>query len=139
MKTGFLITSVSAVASLCASQLNSQPFQFKSEQSVYVVAADSASRDLSVTKADLETERLAKNQFVKEKKFRLARTVSEADFVFFLLVDSNSRDTDELALAVLPSDYVRCETNLDALRNAAVWQESAHFRVKDRALAGATI
>jgi hypothetical protein len=115
-------------------------FQFRKEQFVYVVGAESLSRNLTITSANLELERKAKEQFRKEKVFRIAKTLAEADFVFFILIDSNSDVADEIALAILPSDYKDQGTSLDTLRAKAIWQETAHFkRGRNAALAGATI
>ncbi len=117
-----------------------QEFRFRKEQAVYVVAVQGASRDLNVTSADLGLERSAKDQFKREKKFKLAKTLGDADFVFFILIDGSSRDFDEVALVVLPLDYLEHGQSLDSLRARAVWQEASHLkRGRHAALAGATI
>ena len=115
-------------------------FTFSAGQSVYVVAADTGSRNLAATEANLKLERLAKDQFKKEKTFKIAKTLNEADFVFFILYDPASSGVDELALAALPSDYEESGKSLDALRNASLWQDDGHYkRGRHAALAGATL
>lgn len=132
--------AVLAVALAPCMAAQTQQFQFSKEQAVYVVAVQGASRNLSVTSADLGVERSAKEQFKREKKFKLARKLGDADFVFFILIDGSSRDFDEVALVVLPSDYSEHGQSLDALRARAIWQETSHLkRGRHAALAGATI
>lgn len=115
-------------------------FKFAKDQRVYVVAAETSSRNLNVTSANLELERLAKNQFKKGRAFRLTNTLRDADFVFFVLLDADSANSDEVALVVAPADYERASRSLDALRNAALWQADGHYkRGRHAALAGATI
>jgi hypothetical protein len=114
-------------------------FTFAKEQRVYIVAVDTSSRNASVTKADLELERHAKDQFKTRRIFRAANTIREADFVFFVMLDADSPRLDEVAVVVSPSDYERADGNLDALRNAALWQSDNHFKnaAAEGALAGA--
>jgi hypothetical protein len=116
-------------------------FTFAKEQRVYIVAVDSSSRNASVTKADLQLERYAKDQFKSHRVFRVANTVREADFVFFVMLDADSPRLDEVAVVVSPSDYERANGNLDTLRNAALWQSDNHFKNvgAEAALAGATL
>ncbi len=132
------------IGSTIAAQTNSPSppdgFRFAPDQSVYVVAAQGLSRNLELTSSALELERKAREQFRKAKKFKIARTLNEAHFVFFVLIDPDSANFDELALAVLPTDYVRHGANLDALRSAALWQDTAHLKAgRNAALAGATL
>jgi hypothetical protein len=115
-------------------------FTFAEEQRVYIVAVDSSSRNASMTKADLELERYAKNAFKRHRVFKVANTLHDADFVFFVMLDPDSRKLDELALVVSPSDY-QANGNLDALRNVALWQSDNYFRNAgaEAALAGFTL
>lgn len=109
-------------------------FRFAEGQRVYVVAVSAISRDLSATSAYLGLERLAKDQFKKAGVFKIATTLRSCDFVFFVIASG-----DELALAVLPSDYERAGNNLDALRNVALWQGDSHLKVgREAGLAWAT-
>lgn len=96
-------------------------------KSAYVVAVSAMSRDLSLTSANLVVERETKEQFKKEKRFRIAKGIFQADFVFIVYVDMASPQRDEIALAVPTDAYKDVEGNLDALRAAALWQSDAHF------------
>jgi hypothetical protein len=106
--------------------VSGQHFNFERGQRVYVVAVSTRSRDLDLTKSELEVERYAKDEFKKSKGFTVASTLRSADFVFFILFDSTSNGPEELALAALPDDYEKYGSNLDALRNLALWQSSGH-------------
>lgn len=115
-------------------------FKFAKEQRVYVVAVETGSRNLNATSGNLQLERLAKNQFKKERSFHIATALREADFVFFVVLDANSANFDEIAMAVLPGEYERAGGNLDALRNAARWQADGHYkRGRHAALAAGTL
>lgn len=129
------------LASLLLQSASQAPaFKFAKEQRVYVVAVETGSRNLNVTSANLLLERLAKNQFKKGHAFRIASVLRGADFVFFVLLDSDSPTIDEVAIVVLPADYERVGGNLDALRNAALWQADGHYKLgRHAALAGATL
>jgi hypothetical protein len=134
----FALLAVFPVQQSAPSVLNK--FKFSAGQSVYVVAVRTTSRDLSLTRADLELERLAKNEFKKAKKFKIASALKDSDFVFFVLYDSGSSRVDQLALAVLPADYGQHGANLDAMRTVALWQGDGHYKVgRDAALVGATM
>jgi hypothetical protein len=117
-----------AVASVAApnAPASNQQFKFERGQRVYVVAVNTRSRNLDRTKSDLEVERYARDQFKHSKVFVISNTLRGADFVFLVLIDSASSGPDGLALAALPDDYVKYGSNLDALRNAALWQSSGH-------------
>jgi hypothetical protein len=120
----------------------SQPrFTFAKEQRVYIVAVDSSSRNASVTKAALELERYAKDQFRKHHVFQIANTLREADFVFFVMLDSDSSKIDEIAIVISPPDYHNANGDIDGLRDAALWQSDNHFKNAgaEAALAGATL
>ena len=139
-KTATSPTPESRSESIAATDGARQHFNFERGQRVYVVAVSTRSRDLDVTKSDLEVERDAREQFKKSKQFMVASTLRGADFVFFILFDSTSSESEEMALAVSPDDYQKYGSNLDALRNAALWQSSNHLNVgRHTALAGATI
>jgi hypothetical protein len=133
-----LMTAASGFGAMQEASTNS--YRFKKEQAVYVVAVKSVSRNLAISSADLEVERRAKEQFKKEKAFRVVNVLNQADFVFFILVDDESSRTDEIALAVLTQDYRTLGKDLDGLRSAAIWQDSGHMKVgRHAALAGATV
>ena len=123
----FIVPSA-AISEASGSDQSIAPNKFRKEQRVYVVGVEAASRDLSGTRANLALERLAKDQFKKAGAFRVVNTLRDSDFVFFVMVDSASRNIEEVALAVSPVDYERLGGNLDALRNAALWQGENHFK-----------
>jgi len=132
-------------SSLAVGQDTSKPFSasgsyitFEKGKSVYVVAVEAASRDLSLTRANLEIERRVKERFRKKGVFTIAQGLQDADFVFLVVVDAQSELIDEIAIVVSPDSYVAMGNNIDALRVAAIWQESAHFDRKKRLTAMAT-
>jgi len=108
-------------------------------QSVYIVALDTSRRtDLAST--NLAAERDAKQQFVKEKRFNVASTLKGADFVFLIALDKDSKISDQIAIVLSPADYQANRNSLEAMRDAALWQADAHFKVgRHAALAGATL
>ena len=109
-------------------------------QSVYVVALDTSSRRSDFASTSLELERKAKEQFAKEKKFKIASVLKGADFVFVIAIDRGARDSDEIAIAVSPSDYEANSTSLEKMREAAVWQSAGHYnRGKHAGIAAATV
>jgi hypothetical protein len=105
---------------------------FEAGKSVYVVGVEAASRDLSLTRANLEIERRAKEQFRKRKSFLIANSLQSADFVFLVVLDAQSEWFDETALVVDPESYAVLGNNIDALRLAAIWQDSSHLDTKKR-------
>lgn len=116
--------------------VQSPSFKFAKEQRVYVVAVEANSRELASARASLELERMAKDEFRKANFFRVASTLRDSDFVFFVLLDAESANYDEVALAVSPADYEREGGNLDRLRNCAVWQADNHFFRRNSAKRG---
>ena len=137
---GVAVIPIALAALLLQAAPQDAKFKFSKGQHVYVVTVETSSRDLSVTRANLELERKAKDEFRKRKDFRVAPTLTGADFVFFVLFDNESRNFDEVALAVLPDDYRQYGDKLDMLRNAAIWQADNHLkRGRHAALAGATM
>jgi hypothetical protein len=105
-------------------------FSFARGQRVYVVAVDGRSRDSLVTNPDLREERRIRDQFTKQKSFVIVRTLHEADFVFFEMINSDHQlggSQEAIAVALSPSDYERANGNLDAIRNAASWQSDGHY------------
>jgi hypothetical protein len=109
------------------------PFELKAGQSVYVVAMDTSSRANNLTSGSLELERKAREQFERLKKFKVATSLPAADFVFIALLDRDSPDTDEVALAVPAAAYLANKDSIDKLRDAAIWQGLAHITKKKRA------
>src|SRR6266705_2948713 len=91
---------------LLAFLLLQSAFHFQPEQAVYIVALDATRADLGQAKLNLEVERRAGDEFKSQKKFKVAKTINDTDFVFFVLVDTESSRNDELALAITPKDYL---------------------------------
>jgi S1-C subfamily serine protease len=75
---------------------------------------------------DLSIKRKAEEQFAKDGQFKVAGGLSGADFVFVALWDKSSNE--ELAVAVLPDDYSQYKTDLDGLRDHALWQGGGQVR-----------
>ena len=116
---------------LLAFLLLQSAFHFQPEQAVYIVALDATRADLGQAKLNLEVERRAGDEFKSQKKFKLSKTINDADFVFFVLVDTESSRTDELALAVTPKDYLDYRTDLLELKNHALWSQSGKEGAKN--------
>ena len=100
------------------------PFHFQPGQRVYVVAGRPWAQDQTALAPDLQIERRAKGEFEKRRKFAIVSSISEADFVFLIILDPRSSDVDELGLALLPKDYLARRNDFDALRSLALWQTS---------------
>jgi len=111
-----------------ASRQNGNSFKFAPGQAVYVVASQ------------LQLERKARDEFNRQKRYRVVNALKDADFVFAAILDPASNDFDEVALVVLPSDYQELWGQLDALRNKALWQGHGHLhRGKETALVVLTL
>lgn len=89
----------------------SRRFKFAPGQAVYIVSPT------------LELQRKAGEQFAKDRQFKVASGLSNADFVFVALLDASS--DEELALVLLPDDYSQHRADLDGLRDHALWQGGA--------------
>ena len=102
---------------------------FKPVKSVYVVAMKSSG------KMDLATERKLKDEFEKQKAFKVATSLQSADFVFLMLVEYEynqafvsgigvgSEDIKSVAaFAVSPGAYTQHKADLATLRDNAQWQ-----------------
>jgi hypothetical protein len=93
--------------------LASQParqFKFTAGQSVYVVSNDFA------------TQRHAEQQFAKDGRFKVATGLSGCDFVFLTILDESSTPPEEFAVVLLPDDYSEHRSDLDSLREHALWR-----------------
>ncbi len=111
--------------------LQQNAFRFQPEQAVYIVALDATRADLGQAKLNLEVERRAGDEFKSQKKFKIAKTINDADFVFFVLVDTESSRNDELALAITPKDYLEHRTDLLELKNHALWSDNGKVGAKN--------
>ena len=104
---------------------------FQVGQSVYVVAVK-----IDTSKSDLSAESDLKSHFQSRQKFTLAKSASSADFVFVVFTQyeseferskefgasSHTRMKHALALAVPPQVYNDYKTDLDKLKEYALWQ-----------------
>jgi hypothetical protein len=86
---------------------------------VYIVALDTSSRRAESAGESLELERRAREEFAKEKKFKIAPVFKSADFVFVIAIDRDARDSDEVAIAISPGDYRANGASLEKMREAA--------------------
>lgn len=116
-------------SALGRSAMSKEDFQFKKGQSAYVVALKSnGSPDFSV-------EEKLRKEFKSKKAFRLAQSLSSADFVFAMYVEYEynqvavsgigigSEDIKSASVfVVLPATYSQFKADLDNLRDEALWQ-----------------
>jgi hypothetical protein len=104
-------------------------FEFKAGQSAYVVAMKSNGSP------DLAIEQKLKKEFKNKKAFKLSPSLSSADFVFVMYTEYEynqvavsgtgigSEDIKSAsAFVVLPDTYAQSKSNLDNLRDEALWQ-----------------
>ena len=90
----------------------SREFKFTAGQSVYVVSNDFA------------VQRRAEEQFAKDGRFKVVNGLSGADFVFMSIFDESSSPAEEFAIVLLPDDYAQHRSDLDSLREHALWRVS---------------
>ncbi|HEU0174817.1 MAG TPA: hypothetical protein VFV58_11185 [Blastocatellia bacterium] len=123
--------SVVAVLLVLASAASAQESAFKAGQAVYVVAVKSSKQP------DLSTERKLKDEFEKQKLFKIATSLQSADFVFLMVVEYEFNQVmfnnigagvEEIkgveAFVVWPDAYTQHKADLDNLRDKAVWRIS---------------
>jgi len=124
-----IITIVINLLFLLAALARAQ--DFKPGQSVYVVAVKSNGQP------DLATESKLKEEFQKQKAFKVATSLQSADLVFLMYVEYEynqlaaggvgigSEDIKSVAAFVVPpAIYTEHKANLDSLRDKALWQIS---------------
>ena|SRR5215475_3486689 len=75
-----LLSAVAVLFALAAAA-SAQESSFKAGQAVYVVAVKSSGQP------DLSTEHELKDEFEKQKAFKVATSLQSADFVFLMLVE----------------------------------------------------
>jgi len=110
-------------------QSNSQPFRFRSGQSMYIVAFCVIHSPIVLNEVpvgqqgeyinnDLDAERKVRKRIEEWQYFKVAEKLSEADFVFLVYRDDSSMEG-----LVIPADAYRQhfkeKFDLDALRDAA--------------------
>jgi hypothetical protein len=123
--------AIVAVLLVLASKASAQESAFKTGQAVYVVAVKSSKEP------DLSTERKLKDEFEKQKSFRIATSLQSADFVFLMVVEyefnqvmfnnigAGVEDVKSVAAFVVsPGEYAQHKANLNNLRDKALWQTS---------------
>jgi hypothetical protein len=106
-------------------------FEFKVGQSAYVVAIKSNGSP------NFAVEQKLRKEFKSKKAFKLASSLASADFVFVMYIEYEynqvtvsgvgigSEDIKSAsAFVVLPAAYSQFKTNLDNLRDGAIWQFS---------------
>lgn len=127
-----MLNLVLAVLTLSvAAYAQAKPVQIAPGQSVYVVAMKSNGNP------DLAIEQKLKEEFEKQKAFKLATSLSSADFVFLMLIEyeynqaivagigMGSEDIKSATTFAVPVDtYKQSKTDLDALRDQALWQHA---------------
>jgi hypothetical protein len=134
MKLQNLLFAVAVVFALSAAA-SAQESTFKAGQAVYVVVMTSSGQP------DLSTEHELKDEFAKQKAFKVAPSLQSADFVFLMLVEYDynqvavgaiavgSGDIKSVAaLVVRPDAYTQYKSDLDDLRDKALWQTSENKR-----------
>ena len=134
MKLQNLLSAVAVVFALSAAA-SAQESAFKAGQTVYVVVMTSSGQP------DLSTENELKDEFAKQKTFKVAPSLQSADFVFLMLVEYDynqvavgaiavgSGNIKSVAALVVPPDaYTQYKSDLDNLRDNALWQTSENKR-----------
>jgi hypothetical protein len=125
------LLSLVAILLVPASAVFAQESAFKTGQAVYVVAMKSSGQP------DLSTERKLKDEFEKEKSFKIATSLQSADFVFLMVVEyefnqvmfnnigAGVEDMKSVeAFVVSPDSYTKHKASLDDLRDRALWKIS---------------
>jgi hypothetical protein len=119
--------SVAAVVLAVTSAAFAQEHTFKPGQVVYVVALKSNGQP------DFSTENNLKQEFEKQKTFKVANSLQSADFVFLMYVQYQNVELSDIgyeeikgaaAYAVSRDVYTEHKTSLDGLRDNAQWQIS---------------
>ncbi|HEY8460735.1 MAG TPA: hypothetical protein VIM99_10165 [Blastocatellia bacterium] len=133
MKLQNLFSAIAVLFALSAAA-SAQESAFEAGQSVYVVAVKSSGQP------DLSTEHTLKDEFEKQKAFKVAPSLQSADFVFLTLVEyeydlalaggvgvGNGNIKSVAAFVVSPDAYAQHKSDLDNLRNNALWQTGENY------------
>jgi hypothetical protein len=128
MKLQNLLSAAAVLFTLAAAASAQEP-AFKAGQAVYVVAVKSSGQP------DLSTEHELKDEFEKQKAFKVATSLQSADFVFLMLVEYEYNQVaagsvavgggdikSVAAFVVPPYAYTQYKSDLDNLRDKALWQ-----------------
>ena len=132
-----VIAACAIVGSAISALAKQDTFAFHSQQSVYIVAVRGNIGEPSLSTLDLAAEKEIRDGFQKRGDFKIASSLSKADFVF-LCVTEYMDDTkysplrNVLALSLQPNDFQANRSDLTRLRDLALWQStrSAKIRVK---------
>jgi hypothetical protein len=133
MKLQNLFSAVAVLFALSAAA-SAQESAFKVGQSVYVVAVKSSGQ------SDLSTEHILKDEFEKQKAFKVATSLQSADFVFLMLVEyeydlapaggfgvGGGNIKSVVAFVISPDAYTQHKSDLDNLRDKALWQTGENY------------
>jgi hypothetical protein len=112
---------------------------FRPGQSVYAVALRSDSGGI-----DLAVESKVKKEFEKQKKFKVAASLTGADYVFLVLAEHDSYSAgvagvstaqnylkSAFALVVSAGDYTEHKGNLEKLREVALWRGDSNAKMRE--------
>jgi hypothetical protein len=113
------------------------PFEFRPQQSVYIVAVHGKTEAPSLSAHDLNADREISAGFKKRGVFTLAPSPSKADFVFVCITEYLDLTTGTYLKSVRtvvlkPNDYAAHRSDLNKMLEVALWQNtrSAIARVK---------
>jgi hypothetical protein len=114
-----------------------ESFSFRAQQSVYIVAVRGNLGDPSLSQLDLASEKEIRDGFKKRGIFKIAPSLSNADFVLLCITEHRENVKAKVLLNVLsialkPEDFQANRADLIKLRDLALWQNtrSAKARVK---------
>ena len=131
--TSILVILLSSV-SVSATQI---PFEFRPQQSVYIVAVRGHNAGPFLSAHDLEADREITAGFKKRGIFTIAPSPSKADFVFVCITEYVALTTGTYLKSVRtvvlkPDDFVANRSDLNKMLELALWQNtrSAKVRVK---------
>lgn len=135
IKGTFLLAAAIAIITITAisgSAQNTQPLNFRSGQSLYIVAfrlntiypavlsetVPTPSRQPEYINNDLDAERKVRKRIEEWNYFKVAEKVSEADFIFLVSLDESSIEGLAIPVDAYRSHF-KDKFDLDALREAA--------------------
>ena len=115
-----LLIALTWLPAAAQSKPESAQFTFKPGQAVYVTAHRINGQ------LDTYVEERLQNAFEKQKVFKLARKLSEADFVFLAYSEYGEGTVQTLiCFALLSEQYAQTKGNYDALREVAFWTDQS--------------
>lgn len=113
------------------------PFEFRPQQSVYVVAVRGTTEAPFLAAHDLEAAREISEGFKKRGVFTIASSPSKADFVFVCITEyldlTNGPFLRNVRTIVLkPNDFVANRSDLNKMLDLALWQNTRSAKVRVR-------